>query len=225
MNDTFSIAAFALDGQRRELRDATGGLVALRPRAFDVLLFLARRAGALVTKDELLDAVWPGLVVTDDSLVQCIVEIRRALEPVAGINGLNFQLGARTLAITAPDNVVAQALVAIRRVGFDPQPLSAAAGSGTADGRSHAEAGDHDHKSASAGLWPLLLALALALSAEGVALLAGQRPGDRNAVGSNREANLLLEWRFVAGNVDSWRQRICGEQPITASRLGADNAM
>lgn len=79
MNDTFSIAAFALDGQRRELRDATGGLVALRPRAFDVLLFLARRAGALVTKDELLDAVWPGLVVTDDSLVQCIVEIRRAL--------------------------------------------------------------------------------------------------------------------------------------------------
>ena len=96
-------------------------------------------------------------------------EIRRALEPVAGIKGLNFQLGARTLAITAPENVVAQALEAIRRVGFDPQPLSAAA-----DGGSHADGDDHDHGSASAGLRPLLIALALALSAEAVAFFAGQ---------------------------------------------------
>ena len=101
-------------------------------------------------------------------------EIRRALEPVAGINGLNFQMGARTLAITAPENVIAQALTAIRRVGFDPQPLSAASGSASAQGHDHGHGDDHDHKSASEGLRPLLIALALALAAEGVAFFAGK---------------------------------------------------
>ena len=99
-------------------------------------------------------------------------EIRRALEPVVGINGLNFQLGARTLAITAPEHVVSQALTAIRRVGFDPQPLSAA--SGSASGQDHEHGDDHDHGSASEGLRPLLIALALALAAESVAFLAAK---------------------------------------------------
>jgi Zn2+/Cd2+-exporting ATPase len=101
-------------------------------------------------------------------------EIRRALEPVAGINGLNFQLGVRTLAITAPENVIAQALTAIRRVGFDPQPLSAASGSASGQAQDHAHGDDHDHGSSSAGLRPLLIALALALAAEGVAFFAGK---------------------------------------------------
>ena len=101
-------------------------------------------------------------------------EIRRALEPVAGIGGLNFQLGARTLAITAPENVIAQALEAIRRVGFDPQPLSAASGSASEQGHDHEHGDDHDHGSANEGLRPLLIALALALAAEGVAFFAGK---------------------------------------------------
>ncbi len=101
-------------------------------------------------------------------------EIRRALEPVVGINGLNFQLGARTLAITAPENVIARALAAIRRVGFDPQPLSVAGSSASGQGHGHEHGDDHDHGSASAGLRPLLIALALALAAEGVAFLAAK---------------------------------------------------
>ncbi len=118
----------------------------------------------------------PGASVFRIQSMDCAVEeseIRRALEPLAGIKGLNFQLGARTLAITAPENAVAQALEAIRRVGFDPQPLSTAAGSATADGHSHAHGDAHHHGSANAGLRPLLIALALALSAEAVAFLAG----------------------------------------------------
>jgi len=54
-------------------------------------------------------------------------EIRRALEPVAGIQSLSFQLGARTLAIRAPAAVVAEAVAALRKAGFDPQPLDTAA--------------------------------------------------------------------------------------------------
>jgi adenylate cyclase len=56
-----------------------GGEVALRPKTFAVLTHLARRAGQLVSKDELFEAVWPGLIVTDDTLVQSIGELRRAL--------------------------------------------------------------------------------------------------------------------------------------------------
>jgi pimeloyl-ACP methyl ester carboxylesterase/DNA-binding winged helix-turn-helix (wHTH) protein len=68
-----------LNLSRRELRDASGAIVELRPQTLDVLLLLARHAGDVVTKDELLESVWSGVVVTEDSLVKCIGEIRRAL--------------------------------------------------------------------------------------------------------------------------------------------------
>src|SRR5262245_41542412 len=53
--------------------------IALRPKAFDVITYLAARAGRLVRKQELLDAVWPNVDVTDDSLAHCIRELRRKL--------------------------------------------------------------------------------------------------------------------------------------------------
>ncbi len=59
------------------LRD--GAQVPLRPKSFDVLLHLVRNHGRLVTKDELFDNVWANVVVTDNSLVQCIKEVRQAL--------------------------------------------------------------------------------------------------------------------------------------------------
>ena len=70
---------FVLDLARRELRDAAGGRITLRPHAFDVLDYLGNRAGLLVGKDELLRAVWPDVIVTEDSLTKCISEIRAAL--------------------------------------------------------------------------------------------------------------------------------------------------
>ncbi len=59
--------------------DPSGRDCGLRPQAFAVLRHLIANPGRLVTKDELMQAVWPGVAVTDDSLVQCIGEIRRAL--------------------------------------------------------------------------------------------------------------------------------------------------
>ena len=61
------------------LCDASGAPVPLRPQAFAVLRCLTERPGRLVTKDELMAAVWPGIAVTDDSLVQAICDIRRAI--------------------------------------------------------------------------------------------------------------------------------------------------
>ena len=54
-------------------------------------------------------------------------EIRRALEPVRGISGLRFRLGERTMAITADGAALPDALEAIRKAGFKPEPLEPAA--------------------------------------------------------------------------------------------------
>jgi DNA-binding winged helix-turn-helix (wHTH) protein len=51
----------------------------LPPKAFQVLSYLALNAGRLVSKEELLDAVWAGVVVTDESLVQSIRQLRQKL--------------------------------------------------------------------------------------------------------------------------------------------------
>jgi formylglycine-generating enzyme required for sulfatase activity/DNA-binding winged helix-turn-helix (wHTH) protein len=53
--------------------------IELRPKAFEVLRHLAVNAGALVPKRDLYAAVWPNVAVSDDSLVQCIRELRQKL--------------------------------------------------------------------------------------------------------------------------------------------------
>lgn len=53
--------------------------VRLEPRAMDVLVFLAGRAGAVVTREELFAAAWPGTVVGDEALSQGVTKLRRAL--------------------------------------------------------------------------------------------------------------------------------------------------
>jgi DNA-binding winged helix-turn-helix (wHTH) protein/TolB-like protein len=73
-----SFGPFTLDTDRAELtRD--GAPVPLRPKVHALLAYFVERAGSTVSKQELLDAVWPGLVVTDDSLTQAISELRAAL--------------------------------------------------------------------------------------------------------------------------------------------------
>jgi DNA-binding winged helix-turn-helix (wHTH) protein/TolB-like protein len=69
---------FTLDLRRAELlRD--GQALPLRPKAFDLLTVLATRPGQVLSKDELVLTVWPGVVVSDDSLTQCVHELRSAL--------------------------------------------------------------------------------------------------------------------------------------------------
>lgn len=74
-----TIPGFQLDLAQALVRDAGGQEVRLRPQSFDVLHLLALNADRVVTKEELMQSVWTGTVVTDDSLVQCIKEIRLAL--------------------------------------------------------------------------------------------------------------------------------------------------
>ena len=69
---------FTLDLQRYALLRGQEE-IPLRPKSFDVLRYLAEHAGRLVSKEELIQAIWPSISVTDDSLVQCITDIRKAL--------------------------------------------------------------------------------------------------------------------------------------------------
>ena len=74
----YRFGEFALDTARGVLlRDQEE--VSLRPQSIAVLQMLLERHGQLVSKDELYDRVWSGRAVTDDSLTQCVADIRRAL--------------------------------------------------------------------------------------------------------------------------------------------------
>lgn len=57
----------------------SGAEVKLRPKVYDMLKYLVEHAGQLALKEQLMRAVWPDSAVTDDSLVQCALELRRAL--------------------------------------------------------------------------------------------------------------------------------------------------
>jgi predicted ATPase/DNA-binding winged helix-turn-helix (wHTH) protein len=54
--------------------------IKLRPKVYETLKYLVEHPGRLIGKQELMQAVWPDAFVTDDSLVQCTLELRRALD-------------------------------------------------------------------------------------------------------------------------------------------------
>ena len=88
-------------------------------------------------------------------------EIRRALDGLSGIRGLRFQLGQRLLTIDADEPSLTSALAAVRKAGFDPQPL---AEGGSEEG--HSADDGHDHEAVRGQLPKLGVALGLAIVAE-----------------------------------------------------------
>jgi len=78
----YSFGEFTLDLERGVLL-RSGADVDLRPKAFQVLRVLVERHGRLVSKQELLDAVWGRVVVTEGSIAKCLIDIRRAIDDAA----------------------------------------------------------------------------------------------------------------------------------------------
>ena len=58
--------------------ERAGQAVHLRPKSMEVLLFLARHAGQVVARAELLETMWPGVSVAEEGLTRCIADIRQA---------------------------------------------------------------------------------------------------------------------------------------------------
>src|SRR5882762_3226583 len=75
----YRFGQFALDSRKRTLSRADSP-VSLTPKAFDVLLFLVQNPNRLVTKDELLQAVWGDTFVEEGNLTQYISHLRKAQE-------------------------------------------------------------------------------------------------------------------------------------------------
>ena len=81
------IPGFVIDARRRLLvRRETGEAVSLNSRTFDTLVYLAQHAGEVLDKDTLLAALWPGVVVEENSLAQNISALRQALGESHGEN-------------------------------------------------------------------------------------------------------------------------------------------
>jgi DNA-binding winged helix-turn-helix (wHTH) protein len=69
---------FVLDAQEGTVA-GPGGSVRLEPKVMEVLRQLSKHAGRVVPRDELMDAVWPGVVVTEHTLSRCIYQLRNQL--------------------------------------------------------------------------------------------------------------------------------------------------
>jgi adenylate cyclase len=76
--DVFSFEGYILDLTRGCVRSANRE-IELRPKSFELLSYLVTNAGRLISKDELVNAVWPNVIVSDDSLAQCVSDVRHAL--------------------------------------------------------------------------------------------------------------------------------------------------
>ncbi len=108
---------FCLDPANATLKRG-GAPIAVTPKAFGVLELLVARAGQLVTKDEFLDRLWPGVFVGDAVLKVCVREIRQALgddhhEPTfietVHKRGYRFIAAVATVAPAAPPVPAAEA--------------------------------------------------------------------------------------------------------------------
>src|SRR5262245_62272220 len=88
----FLFGDHTLDEDRRELRCGADS-VAVEPQVFDLLIYLVQNRDRVVTKDDLIDAVWGGRVVSDSTLTSRINAARRAI----GDNGQQQKL-IRTIA-------------------------------------------------------------------------------------------------------------------------------
>src|SRR5262249_50986862 len=101
--------------------------IALRPKVFAVLRHLVEHAGQLVTKQQLLDAVWPGTYVTDAVLKDSIKQLRDALGDDAGTPRFIETAHRRGYRFIGPISKEEQAATGRAPVSRAPQPLAAPA--------------------------------------------------------------------------------------------------
>ena len=77
-NQADTLPGFTVDPREGTVR-GPGGTVRLEPKVMGVLLALAGHPGRVVSRDELLEEVWPGVVVTEHTLSRCIYQLRNSL--------------------------------------------------------------------------------------------------------------------------------------------------
>jgi predicted ATPase/DNA-binding winged helix-turn-helix (wHTH) protein len=116
----YRFGRFELQPDERRLLD--GGVpVAIKPRAFDLLTALVERAGHLITKDELLERVWPTVIVEEAAVQMQISALRKVLgrDAIVTVTGSGYRLAL----VVAKEGAVPTAPPAVHRHNL-PQPLT-----------------------------------------------------------------------------------------------------
>src|SRR5687767_6056752 len=122
-SQTFAFGDFVLLPKERLLLRG-GEPIALTAKAFDLLVVLVRRAGHLVTKDELFEAVWPGTFVQETNLTVNISAVRKALDDGRDGNRIIQTVPGRGYRFVAP--VIAGDAVGDALLGAEPAPTAGA---------------------------------------------------------------------------------------------------
>ena len=190
-----------VDLDRGELR-VGGAAVSLRPKTFALLAYLAGQPGRLLTKDELIEAVWPDVTVTDNSLVQCISELRAA-----------FGDDGQSLIKTVPRRgYLARRVLGRGRRGPDE-----------ASGINANAAASHDappRPAVRSRSLPLLAAVAAALVLAGTLWFALGHRGQSGAVVSKNTITILpLAGVWAAQNAADLAEAVLEDLTIEVSRL------
>jgi adenylate cyclase len=122
LNERYVFADFMLDLVAGRFF-ASGEEVRLRPKSFLLLSYLVRNAGRVVSKDELMTAIWPDVIVTEDSLTQCVRDVRQSMGDIGAAMLRNFTRWGYMLdvEVTSPRDIP---------VGFAPGPKAPAAALG-----------------------------------------------------------------------------------------------
>jgi DNA-binding winged helix-turn-helix (wHTH) protein/tetratricopeptide (TPR) repeat protein len=130
----YTFAGFRLDARHRVLATRTGERLPITPKAFDTLLYLVERAGTVVSKAAVMQAVWPDVQVEENSLSQCVSALRRTLgdDPkahrfIATVPGRGYRFVAEVspergapASLAEPDAVGRAALRSLAVLPFKP---------------------------------------------------------------------------------------------------------
>ncbi len=157
----YRFGRFVLDSRKRTLSRADSP-VALTAKAFDVLLFLAQHPNRLVTKEELLKAVWGDTFVEEGNLAQYISHLRKALGDVSEHAQLIVTIARKGYQFTA-DVTVAEAAdsarqAAIQVASADSSPAQTQTGIENPAAEAVSRSPRHWQKAAVVGACAVLLA-------------------------------------------------------------------
>ncbi len=120
----YEFAHFRLDVQQRVLFALPGPVpVELQPRVFDALLYFVERAGELLGKRELLQALWANVIVEENSLNQVVSQLRKALGEKPSEHRFIVTSPGRGYRFVAAVRTVASGRATAQR---EPHPLSLA---------------------------------------------------------------------------------------------------
>ena len=209
---TLRFGRFELQPHQRRLL-ADGQMAALGARAFDLLVTLASRPGQLVTKGELLDEVWPGLVVEEANLSVQVSTLRKVLggDLIATIPGRGYRFTGRVDVVSADASAAASPPSAGAASGAAHTDATPAASTASAASATSALIGRDDE----------LAAVRQALSSPGCVTLVGPA-----GVGKTTLARALAAHMPVGAVWVDLAPLTAGDQVIAAvaRALGTDSA-